>query len=167
MSQACHRSLYGYQIRTALTLAIENDPNDPTAPNDPNFRHLWRSTIGGRTAADNNFADDVPGIDNGTWQLVARGINDMQVIYLDGAGIARGMPWGTSQVIGGANEWGRIVRQVTVTLSSRVASAQIAGFTGPDLSDPAQIRLGQLTSQFSPRVALVALQKAPGNEQWK
>ncbi len=44
----------------------------------------------------------------------------------------------------------------------------IAGFTGSDMTDPNEIRLGQLSSQFSPRVALVALQRAPaGNQQWK
>jgi prepilin-type N-terminal cleavage/methylation domain-containing protein len=146
---------------------IAPDPNDPTNPNDPNFRHLWRSATGGRTAADNNFADDVPGTANGTWQLVARGINDMQVLYLDGDAMAAANPLGSPQVIDGPNQWGRVVRQATVTLSSRVAGASIAGFTGTDLTDPAQIRLGQLTSQFAPRTALVALQKAAGTEQWK
>jgi hypothetical protein len=148
---------------------IATDPNDPDAPNDPNFRHLWRSTTGGRTAADNNFGDDVAGIGNGTWQLVARGINDLQVQYLDGDGFAAGAPTDGPQVIATANDWNRIVRQVTVTLSSRVASRMIAGFSGSDLSDASQIRLGQLTSQFSPRAALVALQRAPaaGNQQWK
>ncbi len=106
---------------------VATDPNDPSAPNDPNFRHLWRSTTGGRTAADNNFADDVPGIGNGTWQMVARGINDLQVTYLDGDGFAAGAPTDTPQVIGAVNEWGRIVRQVNVTLSSRVASRHDRG----------------------------------------
>jgi hypothetical protein len=145
---------------------VATDPNDPEAPNDPNFRHLWRSTTGGRDTSD-NFAAAAAGIGNGTWQLVARGINDLQVQYLDGDGVAAGAPADTPQVIGANTEWNRIVRQVTVTVSSRVAGVSIAGFTGTDLSDPAQIRLGQLTSQYSPRAALIALQRATGNLQWK
>jgi hypothetical protein len=137
---------------------IATDPNDPSYPNDPNFRHLWRSATGTRSAADGWAADDAnpPGA---TWQLVARGINDMQVTYLDGTGAVLDQP----NVFVNNTQWTFIVRQVTVTLSSRVAAANIAGFTGNDMNDPASIRLGQLVTQVAPRAGLLALQQA---DQW-
>ena len=141
---------------------IATDPNDPTAPNDPNFRHLWRSTTGARSAAD-AWAEDDESPPGPTWQLVARGINDLQVTYVDGDGL-RDEP----QVFAAATDWDFIVRQVNVTLSSRVGQAMIAGFTGTDMTDPAQIRLGQLVSQIAPRAGLIALQNAPDDEdKWK
>jgi prepilin-type N-terminal cleavage/methylation domain-containing protein len=141
---------------------VATDPNDPTAPNDPNFRHLWRSTSGARSAAD-AWADDDEVPPGPTWQLVARGINDLQVTYVDGDGV-----FDVPQVFAGAADWNRIVRQVNVTLSSRVAQAMIAGFTGTDMTDPNQIRLGQLVSQIAPRAGLIALQSAPADPyRWK
>jgi prepilin-type N-terminal cleavage/methylation domain-containing protein len=141
---------------------VATDPNDPSAPNDPNFRHLWRSVSGARSAAD-GWADDDEVPPGPTWQLVARGINDLQVTYVDGDGL-RDVP----QVFAAAADWNRIVRQVNVTLSSRVAQAMIAGFTGTDMTDPTQIRLGQLVSQIAPRAGLIALQNAPADPfRWK
>jgi hypothetical protein len=145
---------------------IATDPNDPTNPNDPNFRHLWRSATGAREATDWNAVDDVedgetpPGP---TWQLVARGINDLQVSYVDRDG-----QLDEPRVFATVNDWAFIVRQVNVTLSSRVAQAMISGFTTADTSDPNQIRLGQLASQIAPRAGLIALQNAPADtDKWK
>jgi len=145
---------------------IATDPNDPTNPNDPNFRHLWRSATGARDATDWNAVDDVedgetpPGP---TWQLVARGINDLQVSYVDRDG-----QLDEPRVFATVNDWAFIVRQVNVTLSSRVAQAMISGFTTADTSDPNQIRLGQLASQIAPRAGLIALQNAPADtDKWK
>ena len=148
---------------------IATDPADPLNPGDPNFRHLWRSVTGGRSAAPAiNYNDaPVPDPPGGTWQLVARGINDLQVQYLDGDGVLKDEP-GLFTVTPPNQEWNLIVRQVNVTLSSRVAGANIAGFTGTDMSDPAQIRLGQLTGQLVPRQALINLQSSTvGAQQWK
>ena len=142
---------------------IATDPNDPTNPGDINFRHLWRSTTGGRTAAGDYAEDPVDDPPGGNWQLVARGINDLQVQYLDGDAVLKDMPG----VFADATQTNLIVRQVNVTLSSRVASANISGFSGTDMSDPAQIRLGQLTGQVVPRQALLHLQTAAGAQQWK
>lgn len=145
---------------------IATDPNDPTNPNDVNFRHLWRSATGARDATDWNAVDDFedgeepPGP---TWQLVARGINDLQVTYVDGDG-QRDEP----QVFATANDWDFIVRQVNVTLSSRVAQANISGFTGTDMTQANNIFLGQLASQIAPRAGLIALQNAPDDDdKWK
>ena len=140
--------------------AVATDPNDPSNPNDPNFLHLWRSVTGGRSAGD-GWANPqaIPGPE---WQLVARGINDLQVSYVDATGLLD-----EPQQITAITQWDRLVRQVNVTLSSRVAGMNIAGFTGQDGSDAAQIRLGQLTSQVAPRSTLLALQEADDPNEWK
>lgn len=142
---------------------IATDPNDPTNPGDLNFRHLWRSTTGGRTAGANYADAPVPDPPGGTWQLVARGINDLQVQYLDGDAVLKDEPG----LFTDNTQTNLVVRQVNVTLSSRVAGANISGFTGTDMSDAAQIRLGQLTGQLVPRQALLHLQTAGGAQQWK
>ena len=142
---------------------IATDPNDPTNPADPNFRHLWRSVTGGRTQGANYADAPVPNPPGGNWQLVARGINDMQVQYLDGDGVLKDQPG----VFAAVTDFNLIVRQVNVTLSSRVAGANIAGFSGTDMSDPNQIRLGQLTGQIVPRQALLHLQTAGAGQQWQ
>lgn len=140
---------------------VATDPNDASNPGDPNFLHLWRSVTGGRSAGDNWAAPQpAPGPE---WQLVARGINDLQVTYVDGTA-----QLDEPQPIDALASWSQMVRQVNVTLSSRVAGMNIAGFTGQDETDPTQIRLGQLTSQVAPRAALLALQDtASGAFQWK
>lgn len=146
---------------------VAADPADPSG--DPNLRHLWRSVTGGRTAADNFVNSNPP--PGAQWQLVARGIQDLQVTYADGDTLAPNppqVPRDTPQPIGAVGAWNTLVRQVNVTLSSRVIGANIAGFSGTDLNDPTQIRIGQLSSQIAPRAALVALQQAPaGANQWK
>ena len=69
---------------------VATDPNDASNPSDPNFLHLWRSVTGGRSAGDDWAAPQpAPGPE---WQLVARGINDLQVTYVDGNGPARRAP---------------------------------------------------------------------------
>ena len=146
---------------------IAPDAADPLNPADPNFRHLWRSATGGRALGDGNYVNnaDPPGGNN--WQLVARGINDLQVQYVDGDPVPPKDEPGLMTVTVSPFETNLIVRQVNVTLSSRVAGANIAGFTGSDPSDPNQIRLGQLTTQIVPRQALLHLQTAPAAQQWK
>ncbi len=142
---------------------VATDPADPTNPGDPNFRHLWRSVTGGRTPGANFNDAPVPDPPGGNWQLVARGINDLQVQYLDGDAVLKDEPG----VFAVNTDFNLIVRQVNVTLSSRVAGANIAGFSGTDMSDPNQIHLGQLTGQIVPRQALLHLQTAGGAQQWK
>ena len=94
---------------------------------------------------------------------MARGINDLQVQYVDGDGGVKDEPG----VFADNTQYNLVVRQVNVTLSSRVAGANIAGFTGTNMADPAEIRLGQLTAQIVPRQALIHLQTAGGVQQWK
>ena len=149
-----------------IRYAIAPDPSDAPPLGDPNFRHLWRSATGGRSKAANYGDNPVPDppAASGNWQLVARGINDLQVQYLDGD---PGGPKDEPGEFALDTDYNLIVRQVTITLSSRVASANIAGFSGTDMNDPAQIRLAQLTSQIVPRQALLHLQGAPGVQQWK
>ena len=61
---------------------------------------------------------------------MARGINDLQVKYVDGDGGCSTSPSRSTP----STPWDRMVRQVNVTLSSRVAGMNIAGFTGQDES---------------------------------
>jgi prepilin-type N-terminal cleavage/methylation domain-containing protein len=141
---------------------IAPDPNDPQYPNNPNFRNLWRSVTAGRSQANGNWANVAPP-PGPAWQLVARGIQDLQVQYVEASGAALDEP----QLLALTTDFDKIVRQVNVTLSARVAGAMIAGFSGINPDDPAQMRLAQLRSQISPRAALVALQSAPAAFQWK
>jgi len=108
----------------------------------------------------------------GTWQLVARGIEDLQVEYLDGSGApfvgspaavgcvgaAPGAP--TPPPMGGVctlAEANTLVRQVRVTLSARSMAAGLQGQTVAAGGAPSAVR-GQLQGVTAPRAALIALQ---------
>ena len=52
---------------------------------------LWRSVTGGRTAASNYATSVAPGLD-ATWQIVAEGVEDLQVEYMSGPIVDPGPP---------------------------------------------------------------------------
>jgi prepilin-type N-terminal cleavage/methylation domain-containing protein len=109
---------------------------------------LYRSSSGGRNLADNYATfNPPPGAD---WQMVARGIDTLEVQYVDGTLVAADTPRVIDPV-----DFGTIVRQVNVTVASRVTAPGIAGFT---TAQGANVLSGQLVSQISPRAALVNLQ---------
>jgi prepilin-type N-terminal cleavage/methylation domain-containing protein len=115
-------------------------------PNDPNTPALWRSAQGRMT----NGGLGPPAA---PWQLVARGIEDMQIRYLTGAGGWADAPPG---VVGtDTTTW---VREVQVTLSARSMAANLAGQTTSAVGGNA-VR-GQLTSVVTPRAALLNLDQA-------
>ncbi len=102
------------------------------------------------------------------WQVVARGIEDLQVEYQDGLGNWTNTPpaaiaCGPPGLLGGcANQaaFDAIVRQVRITLSARVVAPNLAGAqtagAGAAVA-PDRIR-GQLVSIIQPRAAMTALE---------
>jgi hypothetical protein len=97
--------------------------------------------------------------------MVARGIEDLQVEYMNGGGLWQNNPGVVACATPGATcpqaaDYVQVIRQVRVTLSARVLAANLAGATNPGGGGaPAAIR-GQLVSVITPRAALVGLQTA-------
>jgi prepilin-type N-terminal cleavage/methylation domain-containing protein len=138
--------VYGARV-VRYMIAPSGDPRD-TLPG------LWRSSTGRYTTAGAAATD--PGAAGFTasgspWELVARGIEDLQIEYQSGA-IWTNIP---PLVVNGS--WPTLVRQVRITLSARAQAANLqgaqkAGGTGPDA-----VR-GQLTTVVVPRQAFNELQ---------
>lgn len=123
---------------------IAPDPNDPTTP------ALWRSPTG--TALDGTLSNNQP--PNPPWQLVARGIEDLQVRYLTGTG------WADNPGAVTSSNYNTIVREVQITLSGRSTAQNIQGATTSALTGAARDAIrGQLVSTVSPRGALLAAQQ--------
>jgi hypothetical protein len=114
---------------------------------------LWRSGTGGL---------DINGVDN--YQLVARGIEDLQVQYRNGTGVWTDTPGAVTCPAGGpcppANS-NTIVREVRVTLTARALGANLQGASQPT-TGAARAPRGQLTSTTSPRSALFNLSQVTG-----
>jgi type II secretory pathway pseudopilin PulG len=165
-----------YAARVARYKIAPNaaDPADPTTP------VLWRSTSGQFNTAGVAVPDPgepgFPGA-NSPWQIVARGIEDLQVEYMDGNGV-----WSNSPTVatpcpnpfgappgdpanGGCtalapavgNPYTPVVRQVRVTLSARSSAPLLAGQTVAAGTGPNAVR-GQRVSVIAPRAAMAALQ---------
>jgi prepilin-type N-terminal cleavage/methylation domain-containing protein len=142
----CLRSLAIDVVR----YAVAPDPSEPTVP------ALWRSATGVFDSSG-NVHPTPPG---GNWQIVARGIEDLQIRYRTGP---VGAGWnGTPGVVTCAGtcaaptaaDLNTIVREVEITVWSRAVAANLAGQTTA-LSGPNAPR-GQLMSTVSPRAALQA-----------
>ncbi len=128
---------------------IAPDPADPTTP------ALWRSPMG--TTLGGVLANNQP--PNAPWQLVARGIEDLQVRYLTGAG------WADNAGAVALTNYNTIVREVQVTLSARSTAQNLQGQSTSALTGAGKNAVrGQLMTTISPRGALLALQQ--GN-LWK
>jgi type II secretory pathway pseudopilin PulG len=133
---------------------IAPDPDDPTLP------ALWRSRTGAFTATGGPGA--TPG-GTANWEVVARGIEDMQIKYFRG-GAWVDTPGNTfcdfpcnSPTTPAAADFNRIVRRVRVTLSARATGkSRIQGSTTAGGGARAAIR-GQLMAEMTPRAALSAL----------
>jgi len=138
---------------TRYMIANNPDPADPSPA-------LWRSTTGLFSAAGAALGPPPAA----QWQMVARGIEDLQVEYMNGNGLWMNNPGGVSNPpcvalpTCTAAELNQVVRQVRVTLSARSLAANLAGATNPGGGvAPAAIR-GQLVSVVTPRSALMGLQ---------
>jgi prepilin-type N-terminal cleavage/methylation domain-containing protein len=138
--------LYGARV-VRYRIAPSTDPTDPAPA-------LWRSSSG-RYASDGTVVlepDQAGFPDLGSpWELVARGIEDLQIEYRAGDGLWRNLP--PQSVV---DDWTTLVREVRITLSARVSAVNLQGETtaqgGPDA-----IR-GQLTTVVAPRAAFNELQ---------
>jgi hypothetical protein len=137
-------------VRYMIANAI--DPLD-TAP------CLWRSDSGRYTPT--GAASAAPAAGNSNWQMVARGVEDLQVEYLNGNGLWSNNP-GVVNVCPTtgctAADYNNVIRRVRVTLSARANAPLLQGATAP-LGGPAPNAVrGQLVSVVSPRAAVLGLQ---------
>ncbi len=143
-------AVFLYRSRIArYRVAPDPDPSDPVPS-------LWRSETG-RYAADGSVALEPgePGftVANSPWQLVARGIEDMQIEYLDGNGL-----WSNEPSVVVTNDWTTLVRQVRITLSARVTAQNLQGETTAGGGGAPNAIRGQLTTVITPRPTFNELQ---------
>jgi prepilin-type N-terminal cleavage/methylation domain-containing protein len=147
--------LYGAKV-VRYTIAPSFDPND-TSPG------LWRSETGRYDAVGGASPDPAPGADN--WQLVARGIEDLQIEYLNGGGLWSNNPGIIPPcALGGCvlADYDRVVRRVRVTLSARANAPRLLGETMPAGGGAPNAVRGQLVSVVTPRAAVLGLQAVSG-----
>jgi hypothetical protein len=118
--------------------------------------NLWRSAYGGY---DRNGQS--------TWQMVARGIEDLQVQYRNRTGwrtTPGNLAW-ANPASPTAADYDKVIRQVRVTLSGRSLAANLQGARTAQ-SGPTAIR-GTLTQDLTPRSALMTLASATDtNNKW-
>jgi prepilin-type N-terminal cleavage/methylation domain-containing protein len=133
--------LYGARI-VRYVIAPSTDPQD-TSP------ALWRSTSG--LFNPDGSAGAAPGA-GAPWQMVARGIEDLQLEYMDGNGL-----WLNRPPLSVAGDWTRLVRRVRITLSARATAGNLQGQTTAGGAGPDAVR-GQLVSEVAPRAAFNELQ---------
>ncbi len=127
-------------------IAPGTDPLDPSPS-------LWRSESGLYTTA--GAAAPAPGAANSPWELVARGIEDLQIEYSSGVPTA---VWANEPPISTTTDWSSIVRAVRISLSARVTAANLQGETvAAGGGAPNAIR-GQLVTVVAPRAGFNELQ---------
>ena len=128
-------------------IAPSVDPQD-TSPS------LWRSESGrystaGAVVSEPSEAGFTPA--NSPWQLVARGIEDLQVEYqTTGA-------WANQPPVATQGDWTSLVRRVRVTLSARATAPNLQGAATGGGGAPTAVR-GQLSTVITPRTAFQELQ---------
>jgi len=131
---------------------------------------LYRTNSGGWDIV--NGVATTPGTPGGDWQLVARGIEDLQVQYRTAASTAAtpANPW-LDDPPDIANSYNNIVQEVRVTLSARTTDPR---FQGSTTEEGVTALRGQLVSSTSPRSALIHLAQrpasalpAPGGPVWR
>ena len=142
---------------------IAPDPDDQSLP------ALWRSRTGQFTSTG------APGATPGAtvnWEVVARGIEDLQVKYFRGGAwldtpgdIYCDAPC-NSATTPNATDFNRVVRRIRVTLSARATGkSRIQGSTTAGGGARAAIR-GQLMAEMTPRAALTALTTNNSTPAW-
>jgi hypothetical protein len=121
-----------------------------TDPTDLNPA-LWRSSTGGYAGDGTAVAEpgEVSFPDPGSpWELIARGIEDLQIEYRAGDGVWRNRPLPTA-----VDDWVSLVREVRITLSARASAANLQGQTMAEGAGEDAVR-GQLTTVVAPRAAI-------------
>jgi type II secretory pathway pseudopilin PulG len=133
------------------------DPLDPSPS-------LWRSETGRYTSAGLLYPVPAAGATN-PWQLIARGIEDLQVEYLNGGNLWSNNPGivATCPAAGCAvSDYNNVVRRVRVTLSARALAPLLQGETAPAGGAAPNAVRGQLTTVATPRAAVLGLQTVSG-----
>ena len=141
-------------VRYVIAPAL--DPVD-TAPS------LWRSETGRYTTA--GAASALPAVGATNWQLIARGIEDLQVEYLNGGNLWSNNPGivATCAPAGcTVGDYNNVVRRARVTLSARAIAPLLQGETRPAGGAAPNAVRGQLTTVATPRAAMLGLQTVSG-----
>jgi hypothetical protein len=131
--------LVGQAIRYRINIDATGTPN------------LERSTAGGQ--------DDING--NSTWQIIARGVEDLQVQYENGI-VTAGSAWHDTPGVTScavcspatSGEYNSIVRRVRVRLSARSTAGNLTGQTTSAVGSAVR---GQLVTEIAPRAAVATL----------
>jgi hypothetical protein len=100
-------------------------------------------------------ADGGPGAAGTDWQVVARGVEDLQVLYT----LADGTLSDTAPLVVNGN-YATLVREVQVTLQARVMKQRLQGETA-GAGATGQFVRASLSSTITPRAVLAALRDAP------
>ena len=116
---------------------------------------LWRTELG-RYGSDGVVTEEPTetafSLAGSPWQLVARGIEDLQIEYMGGDNVWRSQPPASV-----ATDWTTLVRQVRITLSARATiGGNVQGQTQAGGGAPDAIR-GQLSTTVTPRAAFFEL----------
>jgi prepilin-type N-terminal cleavage/methylation domain-containing protein len=151
------RLLFGAHI-VRYMIAPGLDPLD-TSPS------LWRSDSGRYTSA--GVPSVAPAAGAANWQLIARGIEDLQVEYMNGTNLWSNNPGvvtvcGTNAPAGPctAASYTSVVRRVRVTLSARALAPRLQGETAPAAGAAPNAVRGQFVSVGTPRAAVLGLQSS-------
>jgi prepilin-type N-terminal cleavage/methylation domain-containing protein len=101
--------------------------------------------------------------DDGCFQTIARGVEDLQVTYTQ----ANGTPSDDAPPVV-TGDYNSLITRVQVTLSARTQLGRLVGET-TNASAPTRLR-GRLVSSESPRAALIHVSQEPGvgvNSKWR
>jgi prepilin-type N-terminal cleavage/methylation domain-containing protein len=124
-------------------------------PADPDLPALWGGETGRYDAAGAVAPEPGEGSFPGTgspWEIVARGIEDLQIEYMPGDNL-----WHNRPPLSVPDDYASLVRQVRITLSARASAANLAGQTTAGGGAPVAVR-GQLSTTVTPRAAFNELQ---------
>lgn len=149
-----------YVVKLSL-VRYEIAPEDPSAPwhSVRNPWSLWRSELGRRDTDGTANAGPYVG-PSSPWQLISRGVEDLQVEYQDGPQFTANT-WQNEPTVVVANTMPTLTRRIRVTLSARALADNIGGET---TGQETNARRGSLTTVVSPRAALLHLFSA---SQWR
>jgi type II secretory pathway pseudopilin PulG len=124
---------------------------NPGADGTPN---LERSAYGG---------EDYPGSGGTSWEVIARGVEDLQVQYLNGTGwqdTPGTVSCGAACAAPGPAEYGTLVRRVRIRLSARALVNNVTGQTRDATGNDA-VR-GILETEIAPRAAVTSIGQGDG-----
>jgi prepilin-type N-terminal cleavage/methylation domain-containing protein len=157
----------GKVVRYLIAPSLE----DPAGTEYAGAPALWRSESGRYDVTTGVIVAQPVLSATSPWQLVARGIEDLQVEYLNGGGLWSNNP-GVVNVCPASGctvpDYNNVVRRVRVTLSARALAPVLQGAIAPAAGSaaPNAVR-GQLVSIITPRAALMGLQASFAATGWK